>query len=275
MYLPLWALQRSPPQRLLSVALNPQKSSQSVLSAPGPPRAFLSFPRLPRMPTPSGAACGSGRRLLLKAVVQRMQPLPRRGQPRSLSFTLWPETARTLLMRRSASHAKVSLPTGISQICSGFISHRGKRSTLVLWSFRVPRVVLTSQPGSWLRFPLKALSCGCKSPREAGPGGRADLAGQGDLACRLLRFSLSTQGIFPRRNGELHFSLLLCLKSTPPLLSPPIANRSLLALIPPFAEMRRHVCVYHVQGALSLVSSDDEVMGDGGCQVKAKEIVFR
>lgn len=56
---------------------------------------------------------------------------------------------------------------------------------------------------------------------------------------------------------------------------PPIANRFLLALIPPFAEMSRHVCVYHVQGALSLVSSDDEVMGGGGCQVKAKEIIFR
>ena len=219
LYLPLWTLQRSPPQRLLSVPLNPQKSSPVGSLSPRPPRAFLSFPRLPRMPRPSGAACGSGRRLLLKPVVQRMQPLPRRGQPRSLSFTLWPETARTLLMRRSASHTQVSLPTGISQICSAFFSHRGKRSTTVLWSFRVPRVALTSQPGSWLRFPLKALPCGSRFPgRQEGQGQEEEQTspGKGDLAGRLLRFSLSTQGIFLRRNGELHFSLLLCLKSTPP-----------------------------------------------------------
>lgn len=56
----------------------------------------------------------------------------------------------------------------------------------------------------------------------------------------------------------------------------PVSNRFLLARIPPFAEMLRHVCVCCVQGALSLVTSDDEVMmGSGGCQVKAEEIIFR
>lgn len=40
--------------------------------------------------------------------------------------------------------------------------------------------------------------------------------------------------------------------------------------------MLRHICVYCVQGAVSLVTSDDEVMmGSGGCQVKAEEIIFR
>lgn len=145
-----------------------------------------------------------------------------------------------------------------------------KRSTLVLASFRVPRVALTSQPGS-SQVPVKGSAPVAPGPpREsggAGPGGRGDLTAQGGPHLPVFRFPLSTQGIFLGRNGELHFFLLLCLKSTPPRPPPPslpIANRFLLALIPPFAEMCRHVCVYHVQGALSLVSSDDEAMGGGG-----------
>lgn len=37
--------------------------------------------------------------------------------------------------------------------------------------------------------------------------------------------------------------------------------------------MLRHVGVCCVPGALSLVTSDDEVMMGGGCQVKAEEII--
>lgn len=122
-------------QRLLGVPRNSQRSSQSVLSATGP-RVLSSFPQLPRMHRPSGAACGCGCRLLMNVCSEdAASDTPR--QLGSLSCTLWPETSRTLRVRRSASCAKVSLPTGISQICSGFISHGGQKGLPLFYVFQI------------------------------------------------------------------------------------------------------------------------------------------
>lgn len=86
-----------------------------------------------------------------------------------------------------------------------------KRSTLVLSSFRSPRVALTSEPGRTLAFLLKALPLYPLQvpPRRQERQDREEEGtspGKGDRTCRLFPFSLATQGIFIRRNGELHFS---------------------------------------------------------------------
>lgn len=93
-------------------------------------RAAAWFPLIPPAAEdhrPPGAACGCACRLLMNVWF--------RGCSLCHAEASWGHSAapcgrkrpRTLLVRRSASPAKVSLPTGISQICSGFISHRGKK----------------------------------------------------------------------------------------------------------------------------------------------------
>ena len=102
-------------------------------------RAAAWFPLIPPAAEdhrPSGAACGCGCRLLMNVCSEdAASDTPR--QLGSLSCTLWPETSRTLRVRRSASCAKVSLPTGISQICSGFISHGGQKGLPLFYVFQI------------------------------------------------------------------------------------------------------------------------------------------